>query len=160
MKETIQLKSFLKTGNFGEHKEITIGMDRSVFTQILGESKWVLINGKSKYPSIYKYDLTEFYFEEGINGKLYGIQIKPTIQVAPKLNLKINYDILQYGITYNSIIKTLEPEQIDYELFRSKYDDEDSPHRILTSGEVTLIFDDGFELEKISKFRLDNKTRD
>jgi len=157
MKETVHIKKFFRTGNFGELKEIQIGMNRNELINILGESNWVLKNRKSKYPTIYKYDKTEFYFEEGINGRLYGIQIKPTIDAAPKLNLNIEYDFLESDLNFDSIIYELKAEQIKYELFRFKYDDEDAPLRILTSGNVTLIFDDGYELEKAAKFEKYNE---
>lgn len=153
MKGTVNINYFLKTGNFGDLKEIQFGMDRNKLIKLLGESKWVFKNRKSKYPSIYKYDKTEFYFTEGTNGILHGIQIKPTIDSAPKLNLKINYDFLEYDLNFDSIMSKLKAEQIKYELYRSKYDDEDAPRRILTSGNVTLIFDEEFELEKVSKFK-------
>jgi len=153
MVETIQILDFLKHGRFGNSKEINFGMNRSMLKNILGETDYIFFtNQNSKYPSIYKYGKVEFYFEEGIKGRLFGIQIKPTIDEAPLLNLNINYDFVEASLNYEQTLSHLESNSIEYELFDFKYDDTSDPKRIITKGEVQLIFDIEFGIEKVNKF--------
>jgi hypothetical protein len=153
MVETIQILDFLKYGQFGNSKYIYFGMNRSDLKNILGETDYLFFTDqKSKYPSIYKYGKVEFYFEEGINGRLFGIQIKPTIDEAPLLNLNINYGFIESSLNFEQTLNHLESNSIEYEQFDFKYDDLDDPKRIITKGEVQLIFDMEFGIEKVNKF--------
>lgn len=155
MSETIQLKQFLKTGNFGESKEIHFGMTRDKLIEILGDSEWIHFTGrKSKFPSIYKYGKVEFYFEEGKDGRLCGIQILPMTKETTSGNLKINYNFNIY-LKYKPTLKQLEKESVDYRIIKSEYDGDDV-RRIETAGDVQIIFsedfDQSFSILKISKF--------
>ncbi len=152
MKEEIQIEYFIDKGNFGTEREIYFGMSREHLLNLLGESKWVQKNRKAISPSIYKYDKVEFYFENDINGRLYGIQIIPGIESVPKLNLKINYNFIHSKLKYKEAIDHLDMKSIPYKFIKYKYDEIGSPDRIITSGNVELIFDDSFIIEKISKF--------
>ena len=99
MIEPIEIKEFLRTGNFGKFKEVYFGMTRNKLIEILGDTEWKHFSfKKSVVPSIYKYGKVEFYFEEGKNGRLNGIQILPTIQEADLLNLDINYDFIKSNL--------------------------------------------------------------
>ena len=154
----IELKEFMRTGHFGECKEIHFEMKREKLIQLLGESKWKHFSRKkSKYPSIYKYGKVEFYFEEGENGRLYGIQIQPMVQEADLLNLKINYEFIDSKSDFNSIIKYLEEVGISYTKLDFEFDSDDV-QRLKTEGGVQIIFlkDDfnkSFSLQKINKFK-------
>lgn len=152
MKETVQIDDFLKTGHFGKNGEIQYGMNRQFFIQLLGESKWTMKSRKSSHPEIYKYDKVEFYFEKGEHGRLFGIQIKPSINSAPLLKLRIDYHFIDPNLQFENSIECLKSNAIEFDLINFKYDDENAPQRILTSGNVELIFDDGLILEKVSKF--------
>lgn len=156
MIETIELKEFLRTGNFGEFKEIHYGMKRINLIEILGDTDWKHFSSKkSKIPSIYKYGKVEFYFEEGEDGRLMGIQILPTIQETELRNLKINYDFIKSSLNYESTLKYLDSESIKYKIVESEFDSQDV-RRIETEGNVQLIFSEDFNesisIHKISKF--------
>ena len=106
MIETIEIKPFLKTGNFGEFNEIHYGMKRKSLIKILGDTEWKhFTSKKSKIPSIFKYGKVEFYFEEGEDGRLKGIQILPIIQETELMNLKIDYGFIESNLGYESTLK-------------------------------------------------------
>jgi len=157
MIETIEIKDFLRTGNFGEFKEIHFGMKRERLVEIVGETEWKHYSRKkSKFPSIYKYGKVEFYFEEGENGRLYGIQIQPIIRETELVNFKINYDFIASNLDYESILKFLDLFSIKYKELDFEYDSE-GIQRIETEGGVQLIFSKDYfntsnSLHKISKF--------
>ena len=156
MIETINTKEFLKTGNFGEFREIHFGMKRETLVELLGETEWIhFTSRKSKFPSIYKYHKVEFYFEEGENGKLNGIQILPSIQETNLINLKIDYNFIEPNLEFESTLKYLEKESIKYELVNFEFDSDGIP-RIITEGNVQLIFTQDSEgtvsILKVSKF--------
>jgi len=156
MTETIELKQFLRTGNFGEFKEIHFGIMRDKLIEILGDTEWIhFTSRKSKFPSIYKYGKVEFYFEEGKEGRLCGIQILPTIREAALVNLKISYDFINTHLKYEPVLKQLEAESINYQLVKFEYDSDDV-RRIETEGGVQIIFSEDFgqsiSIQKISKF--------
>ena len=157
MIEKIDIVEFLKTGNFGEFKELHFGMSRSKLTEVLGETEWkVFTRKKSEYASIYKYGKVEFYFEEEENGRLCGIQILPISQEAELINLEIDYEFIESNLDYESTMKSLEIASVNYENVESEFDS-DEVRRILTEGGVQIIFNEGYfnkpnSLEKISKF--------
>lgn len=156
MIETIKAKEFLRTGNFGEFNEIHFGMKRENLIELLGDTRWIhFTNRKSKFPSIYKYHKVEFYFEEGENGRLHGIQISPRIQEADLLNLKIDYNFLSSNLEFQHALNILEKESIKYELVNFEFDTDDIP-RIVTEGKVQIIFTEDSEekvsVQKVSKF--------
>jgi len=153
MIETIQVIDFLKTGNFGEGGEIYFGMARTRLLDLLGETDWFShTSKKSKFPSLYKYGKVEFYFEEGEEGRLYGIQIKPSMDAAKMHNLKINDDSLPAELKFDEALEVLKSNSIKYELINFEYTaDEDLP-RIQTEGNVQFIFDESGIIEKVNKF--------
>jgi len=156
MNETVEVNKFLKTGNFGEFREIHFGMTRGEMLGVLGETEWKHFSfKKSKFPSIYKYGKVEFYFDEEENGKLYGIQILPSIQESDLVNLKVNYDILDSVVGYELTLKYLKRNSINYTIINSEFDNEDVV-RVETDGGVQIIFSKNFDeplsIEKISKF--------
>ena len=156
MVETIEIKEFLKAGNFGQFKEIHFGMSRNKLIEILGDTDWKGFSyKKAKFPSILKYGKVEFYFEEGEEGRLNGIQILPTIQEANLLNLNINYDFIKPNLDFDSALKFLDSESIKYRFLKNDFDSEDV-RRIETEGEVQIIFSEGYEeiitIHKVSKF--------
>ncbi|HRI00558.1 MAG TPA: hypothetical protein PK006_05860 [Saprospiraceae bacterium] len=163
MVETIKVKEFLRTGNFGELREIYFGMKRENLFELLGQTKWMHFTySKSKLPSIYKYDKVEFYFEEDENGRLYGIQILPTTHRAELVDLKIDYNFIEPDLEFQSTLKFLDQESIKYELVNSELDYDGMP-RIETEGKVQLIFtqDDNEinSIQKVSKFVELNSTQ-
>lgn len=156
MIETIDIKEFLRTGNFGEFKEIHFGMTRNKLIEILDETEWKHFSfRKSKFPSIYKYGKVEFYFEEGKEGRLCGIQILPTIQETELMNLKIIYAFVNPKLKYESALKLLDNASIKYQEIQSEFDTDDIK-TIETIGGVQIIFSEDFEesisIHKISKF--------
>ncbi len=160
MKEIIKIEDFIKTGNFDQSGKIQFGMCRNTLIEHLGKTKYVFKSRKSKIPSIYKYGKIEFYFEDGKQGRLYGIQIKPNINEAPALNLRVDYNFLKPDLKFEEAIQILESKSIGYELIIFEFDDDDSPQRILVNSNVQFIFDDNSIIEKVSKFiELNNKPK-
>ncbi len=156
MTETVKLNEFLRTGNFGESKAIHFGMTRAKLIEVLGDTDWIhFATRKSKFPAIYKYGKVEFYFEEGANGRLYGIQISPITQEAPLENLKINYNFANTDLKHDLVLNHLDAESIKYQAVKSEFDSDDV-RRIETEGGVQIIFsedfDQSFSIFKISKF--------
>ena len=157
MIETILIHEFLRTGGFGGLKELHFGMTKEKFDQILGESEWQdFSNEKSKSPSIYGFGKVEFYFEEGAEGRLTGIQIQPDLEASKKSNLKINYEFLAAISNYKEALKTLNQFAIKFDELLQDYDGEDVK-RIETEGRVQIVFSQDYEsssflLHKISKF--------
>ena len=155
MIETVEIKAFLKTGNFGEFKEIYFGMMRDSLIEVLGNSEWQhFTSKKSKIPSIYGYGNVEFYFEEGIDGRLNGIQILPKSKIEQVETLKINYDFIAPTLKYKTAIKYLNKNSIKYQKVPSKFDSDDI-FRIETEGGVQLIFLKNFD-ESISIHQVSN----
>jgi hypothetical protein len=155
MIETIQLSYFLKTGKFGEFQEINFGKSRQHIIELLGKTDWQhFASKKSKFPSILKYRKVEFYFEEGENGRLTGIQIVPNAQEAPQGQLLIDYHDFLKNQTWKEIEQWLNKHSITYqELFLPFYDANDK--LIKTEGKVALIFTreaNEFILRKVHKF--------
>lgn len=154
MMQKIEIKEFLRTGNVNESKEIRFGITRNKLVEVLGDSQHQYFSSKKlKFPAIYKYGKVEFYFETGIKGKLYGIQILPTIQEEDLIN--INYSLINSNLDYRSALNYLESEFINYKLIKSKFDSEDVV-RIETEGKVQLIFLKDFNediiIQKVHKF--------
>ena len=155
MTEKIKVETFLKSGKFGELEEIRFGILRADLFEILGETEWIHYSSKkSKHPAIYRYGLVEFYFEEGEDGRLNGIQICPIYQEADLNKLNIDYGIYKSEIGYENCLKHLKNLSIGYDKVVSKYDTKDV-RRIKTEGNVNLIFSENeneIVLYKISKF--------
>jgi len=164
MIETISIKEFLRTGNFGEFKEIHFGMKREKLIELLGDTEWKHFAGKkSKTPSIYKYGKVEFYFEEGRNGRLHGIQIQLSPSDASLMNLKINYDFIESDLDFDSALRLLDLSSIKYNKLDFEFDG-DEIYRIETEGGIQMIFSDNYfnepiSLLKVSKFITLNSTR-
>lgn len=163
MVQTIRITEFLRTGNFGKSGEVHFGMSRAELVALLGETKWMnYTGGKSRIPSIYKYDKVEFYFEEGENGGLKGIQILPAIQEAAMNDLRVDYNCLASCLEFQSAIQYLDKAAIKYTLVNSEWDSDGIP-RIVSEGKVQLIFtqdsDGKAVLQKVSKFvEMDSKS--
>ena len=153
MTETVKIVDFLKCGKFGNSNDINYGMSRNQIVEVLGESTDVFYSfKKSKFPSIYKYGKIEFYFEEGKEGRLYGIQLKPTIVESPLLNLKVDYGFINEDLKHTNAKKLLELNSIEYTEFSFKYDEVDDPQRIITEGKVIFVFDSDYNIQKVYRF--------
>jgi len=156
MVETIEIKDFIKTGNFGEFKEIHFGMTRDKLIEIIGDTEHKgFTYKKSKFPSILLYGNIEFYFEEGENGRLNGFQIIPFRPRTDKYNLKINLSFIEPKLRFDSALKILDSESIKYKLVKNEFDSNDV-RRIETEGKVQLIFtaeiNKTYLIHKVSKF--------
>lgn len=156
MTEKIEIKEFLKTGNFGEFRGIHFGMSRDELITTLGDSEWQhFASKKSKIASIYGYGDLEFYFEEGEDGRLNGIQIIPSTQKVELKNLDINYDFIKVNLKYDVALNYLNSKSIKYQKLQSEFDSDDVL-RIETEGGVQLIFLEDFNnsisIQKVSKF--------
>ena len=153
MTETVKIVEFLKSGKFGNSNAINFGMNRTQLTSLLGETEYLsYTTKKSKFPSIYKYGEVEFYFEEGKDGRLHGIQIKPTIAEASLQKLKIDYGFIKKDLGFRDVELLLKSNSINYSTFKFKYDDNDDPKRIITEGNVIFIFDSEYTIQKINRF--------
>jgi hypothetical protein len=148
----IDVTKFLKTGKFGD---INFGMTRIELFTLIGQTEWFHFSfKKSKSPTLYRYGIVEFYFEEEEEGRLNGIQISPYYKEAALNRLKINYGIANSGIKYYDCLEFFQKNSIDYEIVQSKYDTADV-RRLNTEGKVHVIFsedDNEIVLYKISKF--------
>ena len=156
MVETINVEEFLRTGKFGEFQEINFGINRNQFEKTLGKTDWLhYTRRKSKFPSIYKYGLIEFYFEEAENGRLYGIQAQLQTQKAENGKLEVNYGFLTEVKSLERIEEKLIEKNLQFQEFTEPYDNGDTK-RIKTEGNVILIFgmtdENEFTLHKINKF--------
>lgn len=153
MIETINIEEFIRTGKFGE---INFGINRTQLEKILGKTDWLhYTSRKSKFPSIYKYDLIEFYFEEEENGRLYGIQVQLQTQEAQKGGLEVNYGFLSEVKSLEKVKEELIERNIQFQEFIKPYDNGNTK-RIKTKGNVILIFgmtdENVFILHEINKF--------
>lgn len=156
MVETVNIEEFLRTGKFGAFQEINFGIHRNQLEQTLGKTDWLhYTSNKSKFPSIYKYGLVEFYFEEEENGRLHGIQVQLQSEETPKQCLEINYGFLTAIRTLERIEQELIQRNITFQAFTESYDSDDTK-RLKTEGNVILIFGmndkNKFMLHKVNKF--------
>lgn len=156
MIKEIELIEFLKTGNIGDGKIIHYGMTRNGLIEALGKTKWIHYRSRnSRYPLIYKYGKIEFYFEEGEKGRLYGIQVKPTIQEAESKDLKIDYGFIKPELSFETSLNHLESASINYEIIEQD-DDREEIQIVETEGKVQLMFsedcDQSLIIDKVNKF--------
>lgn len=155
MEETIQIVDFLRTGNFDRSGSVHFGMTRSAFVKILGATEWTFFSTrKSRFPSILKYGKIEFYFEEGEEGRLYGIIVQPNVEAVELLHLKIDYAFITPEVGYEVMKSHLDAASIEYHEKASDF--EPDCQIIETSGAVQLLFAVGAidkePIMKVAKF--------
>lgn len=129
-------KDFLITGSF---KNIPFGITRKTFTEILGKTSCTIGSRKSKYPSVYKYGIVEFFFaEESDADELYCIMFQPAVNECERGNLQIDFDGWNASLTIDEARNYLITHNIIFTEQKNKFDNEIID--VKTVGGVELSF--------------------
>ncbi len=116
----ININDFLMNGTI---TEIPFGISRNDLINIMGHEGNVAFGfKKDKLPSIYKYEMTEFYFQSQNIDKLSGIMIQLGSCPSKTGLLGFDYKWLRNDLTLDDVKEQLELLNIAYKVSTNKYD--------------------------------------
>jgi len=139
------LKYFLKKGHL---KDVSFNLNRAKLIEILGKTDWEHYSfRKDKYPSIYKYDKLEFYFNnQSAEAQINGIMFQPIPTPSEKGFLNCSYNGLTNKTTLNSVIEFLNTNEIKFSRTVDKWNEE--LIILITEGKVSMYFDNQSDPKK------------
>ena len=136
-------KHFLISGDF---VNIPMGISRKNFIKKLGNTPCVIGSRKSKYPSVYKYGIVEFFFaEESETDELYCIMFQPTVDECEKGNLHVDFKGWDNNFTIEAARNYLTTNNIFFTEQKNKSDDEIIAIKTIGGVEITFSLNYDFE---------------
>jgi hypothetical protein len=139
----LDVMQFIRQGYFNE---INFFCSREELIDKCGKTIYTI--GK-KIPSIYKYEMLEFYFQ-GKDNRLFGVEILFQVSYEKNKNVKVDYSWINEKINFDGFSKKLKTEGIEF----IKYIDEEGFPVIKINNGILIYFSQikGHRIDKIIKF--------